>query len=131
MEAVKDLVRSRLSSSVQLLQEVNDSLLEHSGKMMRPCLCLLMARACGVPNDDTRRYAAAVELLHNSTLLHDDVADDSDMRRGVPTVKSWLGSVPAVLVGDWWLARSINMVLDSTHSTWAVPAFSNTLADLA
>ncbi|MCR5561000.1 MAG: polyprenyl synthetase family protein [Bacteroidales bacterium] len=130
-EAVKDLVRSRLSSSVPLLQEVNGSLLEHSGKMMRPSLCLLMARACGGSNDDTIRYAAAVELLHNSTLLHDDVADDSDLRRGVPTVKSRLGAVPAVLVGDFWLARSIDVILGSGHHGWAVPAFSKTLGDLA
>ena len=131
LEAVKDLVRSRLSSSVGLLQEVNDSLLAHGGKMMRPQLCLLMARACGEPGDDSRRYAAAVELLHNSTLLHDDVADNSDLRRGVPTVMSRMGAVPAVLVGDFWLARSIDVVLKSKHLDWALPAFAKTLGDLA
>ena len=131
LEAVKDLVRSRLSSSVQIMQEVNSSLLANGGKNMRPALCLLMARACGVATDDTFRFAAAVELLHNSTLLHDDVADNSDMRRGVPTVKSVLGPVPAVLVGDFWLARSIDLVLGSEHASWALPAFSKTLSDLA
>ena len=131
MEAVKDLVRSRLSSSVPLMQEVNDSLLANGGKNMRPALCLLMARACGGITDDTLRYAAAVELLHNSTLLHDDVADNSDMRRGVPTLKSMLGPVPAVLVGDFWLARSIELVLGSGYSDWALKAFSKTLTDLA
>ena len=131
LEAVKDLVRSRLSSSVKLLEDVNGSILEHGGKMMRPALCLLMARACGVPSDDTIRYAAAVELMHNSSLLHDDVADASMIRRGVPTVMSLYGPVPAVLVGDFWLSRSVDTILGSTHRDWALPAFSKTLGDLA
>ena len=131
LEAVKDLVRSRLSSSVRLLQEVNTSLLDHSGKMLRPSLCLFMAKACGKVNDETRRFAAAVELLHNSTLLHDDVADDSAFRRGVPTVMSLHGPVPAVLVGDFWLARSLDLVLGAKHSDWALSAFSKTLTDLS
>ena len=131
LEAVKDLVRSRLSSSVPLLQEVNGSILEHGGKLMRPALCLLMARACGNPTDDTLRYAAAVELMHNSSLLHDDVADASMIRRGVPTVMSLHGPVPAVLVGDFWLARTVDTILGSVHHDWAVPAFSKTLGDLA
>lgn len=131
LEAVKDLVRSRLSSSVPLLQEVNGSILEHEGKLMRPALCLLMARACGVQSADTIRFAAAVEMLHNSSLLHDDVADASMIRRGVPTVMSLYGPVPAVLVGDFWLARTVDTVLGSVHHEWAVPAFSKTLGDLA
>lgn len=125
------MVRSRLSSSVPLLQDVNGSILEHGGKLMRPALCLLMARACGVQSADTIRFAAAVELLHNSTLLHDDVADTSMMRRGVPTVMSLYGPVPAVLVGDFWLARTVDTILGSVHHDWAVPAFSKTLGDLA
>lgn len=131
LEAVKDLVRSRLSSSVKLLEDVNGSILEHGGKMMRPALCLLMARACGVPSEDTIRYAAAVELMHNSSLLHDDVADVSMIRRGVPTVMSLYGPVPAVLVGDFWLSRSVDTILGSVHRDWALPAFSKTLGDLA
>lgn len=131
LEAVKDLVRSRLSSSVKLLEDVNGSILEHGGKMMRPALCLLMARACGVPSDDTVRYAAAVELMHNSSLLHDDVADASMIRRGVPTVMSLYGPVPAVLVGDFWLSRTVDTILGSDHRDWALPAFSKTLGDLA
>lgn len=131
LEAVKDLVRSRLSSSVKLLEDVNGSILEHGGKMMRPALCLLMARACGVPSDDTVRYAAAVELMHNSSLLHDDVADASMIRRGVPTVMSLYGPVPAVLVGDFWLSRTVDTIIGSVHRDWALPAFSKTLGDLA
>ena len=131
LEAVKDLVRSRLSSSVKLMEDVNGSILEHGGKMMRPALCLLMARACGVPSDDTVRYAAAVELMHNSSLLHDDVADASMIRRGVPTVMSLYGPVPAVLVGDFWLSRTVDTILGSVHRDWALPAFSKTLGDLA
>ena len=125
------MVRSRLSSSVALLQKVNGSILEHEGKLMHPAICLLMARACGEQSEDTIRYAAAVELLHNSSLLHDDVADASMIRRGVPTVMSLYGPVPAVLVGDFWLARTVDTILNSVHHDWAVPAFSKTLGDLA
>ena len=82
---------SALYTAVHMLDSVNLRIRSHSGKMLRPMVALLMAKACGQPNDDTYRYAAAIELLHNATLLHDDVADESSERRGLPTGSALLG----------------------------------------
>lgn len=131
LEAVKELIRNRLSSQVGFLQTVNDSLIANTGKMVRPALCLFMSGACGTVNNNSRRFAAAVEMLHNSTLLHDDVADESDTRRGAPTIMSLYGPVPAVLVGDFWLARALGLLLGTEHTEWANQAFAKTLADLS
>ena len=82
------LIRSSLRSDIDLLNTTNEAILEHSGKQLRPIVSLLVARACGngKANEDSVRCAAASELLHNATLLHDDVADSSSERRGAPTV---------------------------------------------
>ena len=81
------LIRSSLRSDIDLLNTTNEAILEHSGKQLRPIVSLLVARACGngKANEDSVRCAAASELLHNATLLHDDVADSSAERRGAPT----------------------------------------------
>lgn len=126
-----ELIRSALSSDVRLLQDVNDGLSSHSGKLLRPMLSLLMAKAIGTPNGDSVRYAAACELLHNATLIHDDVADESSERRGYPTVSAILGPSAAVLVGDFWLARAVEMVLSTGNYGRVVGFFSKTLTDLA
>ena len=87
---VSGRIASALKSDIDLLNSTNDSILSNSGKQLRPMLALLFARACagGKVTDATIRYASSAELLHNATLLHDDVADDSDQRRGVPTIRS-------------------------------------------
>lgn len=128
---MKALIRSSLHSDVALLVQTNDSLISHSGKMLRPLISLLAARALGTPCEDSLRYAAASELLHNATLMHDDVADESSERRGSPTVSALLGPSAAVLVGDFWLARAVEMVLASGHYAEVVGFFSKTLTDLA
>ncbi len=128
---MKVLIRSSLHSDVCLLEQTNEAIVSHSGKMLRPLISLLIARALGTPGDDSLRYAAAVELLHNATLMHDDVADESSERRGRPTVSATLGSSAAVLVGDFWLARAVEMVLSSERYAEVVGFFSKTLTDLA
>ena len=131
---VQELIRGALATDIALLNETNDNLLSHSGKMLRPVLTLLMARAVGESaNECSCRYAAATELLHNATLLHDDVADESSERRGAPTVNAILGAPAAVLVGDFWLARAVEMVLAATSDKHneVVTLFSKTLVDLA
>ena len=125
------LIEKSLSSDVGLLSEVNDEVLSHGGKMLRPMLTLLIARACGVLTEDSIKYAAAAEMLHNATLIHDDVADESLERRGAPTVSSRIGSRSAVLVGDFWLARAVDMVVDASNHEEIVGYFSKTLVDLA
>jgi octaprenyl-diphosphate synthase len=97
-------------------------------------LALLIARACSGHqiSEATVRYAAASELLHNATLLHDDVADNSEQRRGVPTIMSLMGPSVSVLVGDYWLVKAMELILGSSEGDHLViKIFSKTLSDLA
>ena len=130
-DRVLALIRDRLHSDVQLLEDTNSRLLSNAGKLLRPMIALLIARAIGQPNEDSIRCAAAAELLHNATLIHDDVADESAERRGRPTLSALLGPGPAVLVGDYWLARSVGLIIDTEHRDQMVRAFAKTLTDLA
>ena len=127
-------ISSALDSDIDLLNAMNNSILSHSGKQLRPMLALMFARACsqGNASDAAERYAAAAELLHNATLLHDDVADDSDQRRGVPTLKSLMGPSVSVLVGDYWLVKAMELILcDCESDVRVIKIFSKTLSDLA
>ena len=132
---VQELIRTSLQSDIELLNHTNQFTLEHSGKQMRPMLCLLVAKACapdGQITQDSIRYAAALELLHNATLFHDDVADCSTTRRGVPTAASVLGGPASVLVGDFWLVKAVDTVLESDrHGDNVIRLFSRTLSNLA
>ena len=97
-------------------------------------LALLIARACSGHriSEATVRYAAASELLHNATLLHDDVADNSEQRRGMPTIMSLMGPSVSVLVGDYWLVKAMELILGSSEGDHLViKIFSKTLSDLA
>ena len=132
--SVSERIVSALDSDIYLLNVTNRSILSHSGKQLRPILALLFARACcGVSvSEATIRYAAAAELLHNATLLHDDVADGSDQRRGVPTIRSLMGPSVSVLVGDYWLVRAMELILAGGDSdARVIKIFSKTLSDLA
>ena len=133
-EAVKEKIETSLMSDIALLNATNSSILSNSGKQLRPLLALLVARACfgHQISEATIRYAAAAELLHNATLLHDDVADNSDQRRGVPTIMSLMGPSVSVLVGDYWLVKAMEMILGSSEEDHMVTKiFSKTLSDLA
>ncbi len=128
------LIRSSLKSDIELLDSTNTAILSHSGKQLRPLISLLVARACsgGVANEDSIRFAAASELLHNATLLHDDVADRSSERRGFPTVMSLLGGSASVLIGDYWLVKAMENILSSSaHGSEVIRIFSKTLSSLA
>ena len=122
-----------LKSDIALLDATNRSLREHSGKMMRPMLALLVAGATGTPCETTYRYAAATELLHNATLLHDDVVDGATERRGLPTVASLLGGSAAVLIGDYWLVQCLQLVMKSNapEANRVLRIFADTLGNLA
>ena len=132
--AVSECICDVLKSDIDLLNSTNTSILSHSGKQLRPLLALIFARACSQEgiSEATIRYAAASELLHNATLLHDDVADDSDQRRGVPTIMSLMGPSVSVLVGDYWLVKAMELILGESDSDIRVrKIFSKTLSDLA
>ena len=128
---VLDLIHSNLHSDVQLLEETNSRILSNSGKMLRPAIAMLLARMIGAATEDSCRFAAAAEMLHNATLMHDDVADESAERRGRPTLSSLLGPSAAVLVGDYWLARAVSIISASEHRDDVIPLFTRTLTDLA
>ena len=124
-------MRCSLHSDVALLNQVNNNILSHSGKMLRPMVSLLVAKAIGTPNEDSVRCAAASEMLHNATLMHDDVADESSERRGMPTLVSLLGPTAAVLVGDYWLSKSVEQIYDSSCREKLEKRFASTMSDLA
>ena len=128
------VIREALSSDIDLLQKVNDKLYSRAGKQLRPMVSLLMARACsadGCANSDSCHYAAAAELLHNATLLHDDVADSGTIRRGMPTLSAEMGETAAVLVGDFWLSKAVHTVLAASAEKNVIQLFARTLSDLA
>ena len=132
MQEVSAMQEACLESDIALLDATNRSLLSQGGKQLRPILSLLAAGACGGINPDSVRFAAASELIHNATLLHDDVVDGATTRRGKPTVMSILSGPASVLVGDFWLVRAIRCILDAgRYSERVIRLFAKTLADLA
>jgi octaprenyl-diphosphate synthase len=89
-----------LRSDVQVVQKLADHVRRGQGKRLRPALVLLSSRFCGVPNDDDVRFGAVFELIHTATLVHDDVIDHAQLRRGMPTLNRLWGNTLTVLFGD-------------------------------
>ena len=112
MQAVDDLITSRLQSDVVLVNQLSHYIINSGGKRLRPMLALLMARACGYEGEKHVDVAAIVEFIHTATLLHDDVVDESDMRRGKETANNVWGNQAAVLVGDFLYSRAFEMMVD-------------------
>lgn len=109
--AVDTCIRDNLRSRVPLVSEVGSYIVESGGKRLRPLVTLLAARACGY-GEGTRHVemAAIIEMLHTATLLHDDVVDESSLRRGRATVNARWGNPTAVLVGDYLVSRAFQMI---------------------
>ncbi len=112
MKAVDDLIKRRLQSDVVLVNQLSTYIINSGGKRLRPMLALMMARACGYKGERHVDIAAIVEFIHTATLLHDDVVDESDMRRGKDTANNVWGNQAAVLVGDFLYSRSFEMMID-------------------
>ena len=112
MEAVDQLIKRRLQSDVVLVNQLSTYIINSGGKRLRPMLALLMARACGYQGERHVDIATIVEFIHTATLLHDDVVDESDMRRGKETANNVWGNQAAVLVGDFLYSRSFEMMVD-------------------
>lgn len=112
MKAVDSLIQKRLQSDVVLVNQLSHYIINSGGKRLRPMLALLMARACGYQGKNHIDIAAIVEFIHTATLLHDDVVDESDMRRGKETANNVWGNQAAVLVGDFLYSRSFEMMVD-------------------
>ncbi|MDO3723266.1 octaprenyl diphosphate synthase [Marinobacter sp. chi1] len=109
---VNDLILERLGSDVPLVEKIAQYLVESGGKRLRPLLVLLSSQAAGYKKDDHLKLAAVIEFLHTATLLHDDVVDTSDMRRGRSTANARWGNAPSVLVGDFLYARAFEMMVE-------------------
>jgi octaprenyl-diphosphate synthase len=109
---VNDLIIKRLASDVPLVEKIAQYIIESGGKRLRPLLVLLSSRAVGYKEDDHLKLAAVIEFLHTATLLHDDVVDTSDLRRGRSTANARWGNAPSVLVGDFLYARAFEMMVE-------------------
>jgi len=112
MNAVDNLIREYLHSDVVLVRQVAEYIIHSGGKRLRPALVLLAARSCGYHGDVHHGLAAIVELIHTATLLHDDVVDESEMRRGKSTANSLFGNAASVLVGDFLYSRAFQMMVE-------------------
>ncbi len=112
METVDTVIRSRLNSDVVLIRTIGEYIIGAGGKRMRPVLLLLIAQALGYKGSHHHLMAAAVEFIHTATLLHDDVVDESDLRRGRGTANAVFGNAASVLVGDYLYSRAFEMLVD-------------------
>ena len=112
MAAVNGLIRDSLDSDVVLIRQIAEYIIGSGGKRLRPMLVCLSARACGYRGWNHVPVAAIIEFIHTATLLHDDVVDESDMRRGQQSAHSVWGNASSVLVGDFLYSRSFQMMVE-------------------
>ncbi|MFC4160235.1 polyprenyl synthetase family protein [Chitinimonas lacunae] len=111
MQAVDQLIRERLYSEVALVRQVAEYIVSSGGKRLRPVLVLLSAGALGYQGRHHHELAAVVEFIHTATLLHDDVVDESSLRRGRDTANALFGNAASVLVGDFLYSRAFQMMV--------------------
>lgn len=112
MAAVDALIRRRLASDVVLINQIADHIISAGGKRLRPMLVMLAGHAAGGSGPEHHQLAAIIEFIHTSTLLHDDVVDESDLRRGRSTANALWGNAPSVLVGDFLYSRSFQLMVE-------------------
>lgn len=112
MVQVDQLIRARLQSEVALINQVGHYIINSGGKRLRPALVLLTSRANGYGGQHHIALAAIIEFIHTATLLHDDVVDASELRRGRQTANSIWGNQASVLVGDFLYSRAFQMMVD-------------------
>ncbi|MFQ3236923.1 MAG: octaprenyl-diphosphate synthase [Paraglaciecola sp.] len=111
MLAVNQLIQKQVTSDVSLINQLGFYIVNSGGKRLRPLLTVLAARALGIDNQQHHTLAAIIEFIHTATLLHDDVVDESTMRRGRETANEVFGNQASVLVGDFLYTRSFQMMV--------------------
>jgi octaprenyl-diphosphate synthase len=111
-QAVDELIKQRLHSEVVLINQIGHYIINSGGKRLRPVLLLLTARAFGYQGTHHHELAAVVEFIHTATLLHDDVVDGSELRRGKETANNVWGNEASVLVGDFLYSRAFQMMVN-------------------
>lgn len=131
MARVNDCIRDSLQSEVVLINQIANHIVSSGGKRLRPMLLTLCAHACGYKGKDHIPLAAIIEFIHTATLLHDDVVDESDLRRGQQSAHSVWGNAASVLVGDFLYSRSFQMMvgLDSMRIMEVLAETTNTIAE--
>ncbi len=111
------VIERRLNSQVDLIEDISTHLIQAGGKRLRPALLLLICGALGVSSEARHELAAVIEFIHTATLLHDDVVDESDLRRGRKTANALFGNAASVLVGDFLYSRAFQMMVEAMTDT--------------
>jgi len=114
MQALDEVIRGRLDSEVVLIRTIGEYIVSAGGKRLRPAVLMLVAKALGYQGTNHHTLAAVVEFIHTATLLHDDVVDESDLRRGRSTANAVFGNAASVLVGDYLYSRSFEMMVETS-----------------
>ncbi len=130
MQRVNQVITDNLASDVVLINQLSQHIILSGGKRLRPMLVMLSARACRYRGEDDALLAAVIEFIHTATLLHDDVVDDSEMRRGAQTASTIWGNEAAVLVGDYLYSRAFQMMVRA-HSMTIMDLLANTTNTIA
>ena len=130
MERVNKIILDRAGSNVELIPEIARHLIDSGGKRLRPMLTIAAAGMCGYEGDGEVRLAASVEFMHTATLLHDDVVDESDLRRGKAAARKVWGNQASVLVGDFLLGQAFKMMVE-VGSLDALDILSNAASVIA
>ncbi len=111
LETTRTILREALASDVDLVSELAQYTVAMKGKLLRPTLVLLSAKACGTVSEGAMKAAAGLELIHVATLIHDDVVDGSQMRRGMPCLHSIWSSKTSILMGDYLLSQAFSLLV--------------------
>lgn len=130
LEKVNEVIIDRMESPVDMIPNLAGHLINSGGKRIRPMMTLTSAKMCGYKGDKHLKLAAAVEFIHTATLLHDDVIDESDLRRGSPTANTIWGNQASVLVGDFLFSRSFQLMVE-TENARVLDILSNASAIIA
>jgi len=123
-------VKNSLKSEAQLISTVGEYVLRSGGKRLRPLILLLTSRLCGYTGDNHIRLASVVEFIHTATLLHDDVVDNAELRRGLSSANSVWGNESSVLIGDFLYSKSFSMAIECNNMK-VLQVLSSTTTDMA
>jgi len=131
LDNVSEIIKQKLSSEINLIHKMTDYHLNSGGKRIRPLLTLAASKLCGYAGGSRDiNLAACIELIHSATLLHDDVIDDSDLRRGIKTANAVWGNQSSILVGDYLFSRCFELMVDD-GSTEILKLLSSTSSTIA
>lgn len=131
MRAVNGLIQQQVASDVSLVNQLGFYIVNSGGKRLRPLLCVLAGKALGIANNHHHTLATIVEFIHTATLLHDDVVDESSLRRGQKTANEVFGNQASVLVGDFLYTRSFQLMvtLDNMRVMQILANATNVIAE--